>query len=72
MRGWINYYGRFYRSTLATAVLQQINEYLIRWAMWRYKPMRRSTKKAAAFLGRIARSDLDLFAHWKLVAIGAG
>jgi RNA-directed DNA polymerase len=72
VRGWINYYGRFYRSTLATAVLQQINEYLIRWAMWRYKPMRRSPRKAAGFLARIARSDPDLFAHWKLVSIGAG
>ena len=72
VRGWINYYGRFYRSTLASAVLQQINEYLIRWAMWRYKPMRRSPKKAAEFLARIARSDPGLFAHWKLVAIGAG
>jgi RNA-directed DNA polymerase len=72
VRGWINYYGRFYRSTLATVVLQQINEYLIRWAMWRYKPMRRSPKKAARFLARIVRSDPELFAHWRLVAIGAG
>jgi len=72
VRGWINYYGRFYRSTLATAVLQQINEYLIRWAMWRYKPMRRSPRKAARFLARIARSDPNLFAHWKLVTIGGG
>lgn len=72
VRGWINYFGRFYRSTLATAVLQQINEYLIRWAMWRYKPMRRSPRKAAKFLARIARSDPDLFAHWKLVSVGAG
>ena len=72
VRGWINYYGRFYRSRLASAVLQQINEYLIRWAMWRYKPMRRSPRKAAQFLARIARSDPGLFAHWKLVAIGAG
>jgi RNA-directed DNA polymerase len=72
VRGWINYYGRFYRSRLATAVLQQINEYLIRWAMWRYKPMRRSPRKAARFLARIVRSDPALFAHWQLVAIGAG
>jgi RNA-directed DNA polymerase len=72
VRGWINYYGRFYRSTLATAVLQQINDYLIRWATWRYKPMRRSPKKAARFLARIVRSDPDLFAHWKLASIGGG
>jgi RNA-directed DNA polymerase len=72
VRGWINYYGRFYRSKLASAVLQQINEYLIRWARWRYKPMRSSPKKAAEFLARIARSDPDLFAHWKLVSVGGG
>ena len=72
VRGWINYYGRFYRSTLARAVLRRINDYLVRWAMWRYKPMRRSPKKAAAFLGRITRSDPDLFAHWRLVAISGG
>jgi RNA-directed DNA polymerase len=72
VRGWINYYGRFYRSTLARAVLQQINDYLIRWATWRYKSLRRSLKKAARFLARIARSNPDLFAHWKLVAIGGG
>ena len=72
VRGWINYYGRFYRSTLARAVLQRINGYLLRWAMWRYKPLRGSPKKAARFLARIARSNPDLFAHWKLVAIGGG
>jgi len=72
VRGWINYYGRFYRSTLARTVLRRINDYLVRWAMWRYKPMRRSPRKAAAFLARIVRSDPDLFAHWKLVAIGGG
>lgn len=72
VRGWINYYGRFYRSTLGAAVLKRINEYLLRWAMWRYKPMRRSPRKAARFLARIVRSAPDLFAHWKIVAIGAG
>src|SRR5680860_275539 len=70
VRGWINYYGRFYRSELVSSVLQRINEYLIRWAMWKYKPMRRSPKKAAQFLGRITRSNPELFAHWKLVTIG--
>lgn len=28
VRGWINFYGRFYRSWLIITVLQQINEYL--------------------------------------------
>ena len=29
--GWMNYYGRFYRSRL-TPLLQRINTYLMRWA----------------------------------------
>ena len=66
VRGWINYYGRFYRSRLISSVLQQINEYLIRWAMWKYKRMRRSRRQAVRFLARVARSQPDLFAHWQL------
>lgn len=66
VRGWANYYGRFYRSELATAVFEQINEYLIRWAMQKYKRMRRSPRRAGRFLAGIARSQPDLFVHWKL------
>jgi len=39
VRGWLNYYGRFYRSQLRT-VLRRINTYLIRWAMNKYKRLR--------------------------------
>jgi RNA-directed DNA polymerase len=66
VRGWINYYGRFYRSELNDSVLRQLNEYLIRWAMWKYKRMRRSRRRAVAFLGKIQRSNPGLFAHWQL------
>lgn len=70
VRGWINYYGRFYRSRLSTTVLRQINEYLIRWAMRKYKRLRSSQQQAARLLARIARSDPDLFAHWRLLRLG--
>ena len=69
VRGWINYYGRFYRSRLSTAVLQQINEYLIRWAMRKYTRLRHSRPRAIRLLVRISRSDPDLFAHWRLVRL---
>jgi RNA-directed DNA polymerase len=65
-RGWINFYGRFYRSRLITKVLRQINEYLIRWAMGKYKRLRHSRRKAVRLLARIARSQPGLFAHWRL------
>jgi RNA-directed DNA polymerase len=71
VRGWINYYGRFYRSRLSTTVLRQINEYLIRWAMRKYKRLRHSRRRAVRFLARIARYDPDLFAHWRLLRLGS-
>lgn len=66
VRGWISYYGRFYRSRLITAVLQQINDYLIRWAMRKYKRLCGSRRRAANLLAKIARSEPDLFAHWRI------
>jgi group II intron reverse transcriptase/maturase len=71
VRGWINYYGRFYRSRLSTTVLRQINEYLIRWAMRKYKRLRHSRRRAVRLLARIGRSDPDLFAHWRLLRLGS-
>ena len=57
VRGWINYYVRFYRSRLILTVLRQINEYLIRWAMRKYKRLRHSRRRAVRLLAQIARSD---------------
>ena len=71
VRGWINYYGRFYRSRLISTVLRQINEYLIRWAMRKYKRLRHSRRRAVRLLARIGRSDPDLFAHWRLLRLGS-
>jgi RNA-directed DNA polymerase len=71
VRGWINYYGRFYRSRLSTTVLRQINEYLIRWAMRKYARLRHSRRRAARLLARISRSNPDLFAHWRLLRLGS-
>jgi group II intron reverse transcriptase/maturase len=70
VRGWINYYGRFYRSRLVSTVLRQINEYLIRWAMRKYKRLRHSRRRAVKLLARIARSNPDLFVHWRLIRPG--
>jgi hypothetical protein len=52
VRGWINYYGRFYRSELVR-LLKRINEYLVRWARWKYKRLRRSPAKARRFLAEV-------------------
>jgi RNA-directed DNA polymerase len=36
LQGWINYYGRFYKSMLYP-VFRHLNEILVRWAMRKYK-----------------------------------
>jgi RNA-directed DNA polymerase len=67
VQGWINYYGRFYRSELVR-LLKRINEYLVRWARWKYKRLRRSPARARRFLAAVFRRQPDLFAHWRFGA----
>ena len=64
VRGWINYYGRFYRSKLI-ALLRRIDEYLVRWATKKYKRLRRSRPRGRQFLASVQRREPTLFAHWQ-------
>ena len=54
VRGWINYYGRFYRTRLVQT-LRRIDEYLVRWAMRKYKRLREHPTRTWGFLA----SDLQ-------------
>jgi RNA-directed DNA polymerase len=65
VRGWINYYGRFYKSELIY-VLNGINRYLMRWAMQKFKRLRRHRQRAWERLGYVASQYPNLFAHWQL------
>jgi RNA-directed DNA polymerase len=67
VRGWVNYYGRFYRSEVTDAVLRHINNYLMRWAMNKYKRLHRSRRRAIRFLEQTFQSDPTLFVHWRYV-----
>jgi RNA-directed DNA polymerase len=67
VQGWINYYGRFYRSELVR-LLKRINDYLVRWARWKYKRLRSSPAKARRFLAEVYQREPDLFAHWRFGA----
>jgi RNA-directed DNA polymerase len=71
IRGWINYYGQFYKSALYP-IFNQLNGALQRWAMRKYKKLRRRRRKAFYWLGRIAKQKSYLFAHWRLVRQSAG
>jgi len=64
VRGWINYYGRFYKSRLYGS-LAGINAYLIKWAMRKYKRKRKQPARTRDWLIKIAEQTPDLFVHWK-------
>ena len=62
-RGWINYFGHFYRSALFRLV-QHVDWILIRWAKRKYKRLRGRTRKANYWLRRIRKKQTQVFAHW--------
>jgi RNA-directed DNA polymerase len=64
VQGWINYYGRFYKSMLYP-LLRRINEHLVRWACRKYKRLRRRERRAKELLARAAKRFPALFAHWR-------
>jgi RNA-directed DNA polymerase len=65
VRGWVDYYGRFYRSAL-TPVLRHLERALVRWACRKYKRFRGHVTNAAHWLGRVARRDPHLFVLWQV------
>jgi RNA-directed DNA polymerase len=65
IQGWINYYGRFYKSALSP-IFKQLNRSLQSWAMRKYKKLRSRKRRAYHWLGRIAKQERYLFAHWRL------
>ena len=65
VRGWMQYYGRFYRTALYP-LLKRINAYLVRWLRKKYKRLR-TFKKAKAAWRRVTRQCPLLLSHWAWV-----
>jgi len=65
LRGWINYYGQYYKSALYRT-FNVFNRILMRWAMRKYRRVRFYCRRATHWLGRIARRQPHLFAHWQV------
>ena len=66
IRGWIHYYGRYYKSALYPT-LRHIDRILARWAHRKFKSLRRHRRRSRHWLERVARRQPRLFAHWSLV-----
>ncbi len=72
LRGWVNYYGRFYKSEMYS-VLTHMNRALIRWARRKYKKLERHQRRTSHWLAKIARREPKLFVHWQMgIFPGAG
>lgn len=65
VRGWMQYYGKFYRSAMLP-LLRRINSYLMRWLRKKYKRLR-PPKKARACWERVTAQYPRLFAQWAWV-----
>jgi RNA-directed DNA polymerase len=65
IRGWLQYYGRYYRSALYPP-MRQLDRSLARWAYRKYKKLRRHLRRATHWVARISRRDPKLWAHWEM------
>ena len=65
IRGWIQDYGRYYRSALYPT-MRELNQDLVLWAKRKYKKLRRHHRRAAGWIARISRRAPELFAHWQM------
>ena len=77
IRGWLQYYGRYYRSAL-NPLMGQLDRSLARWAERKYKKLRGHMRRAHQWIAQLSRRDPKLFAHWAMAAkltrfqVGAG
>ena len=63
IRGWINYYGKFYPSNLKST-LQAVNHAIVRWAMRKYKRFNGKFERAYQWLMKQHEKNPKLFYHW--------
>ena len=65
VRGWFNYYGKFYPS-MVKITLRFLEQVMVKWMMDKFKRLRGHQRNACHCLGRIARSNPELFVLWQL------
>lgn len=63
VRGWVNYYGRYYPSAL-TPVLRHLERCLVYWVRRKFKRFAEHQRQAVHWLGRVARREPNLFVLW--------
>lgn len=65
VRGWVQYYGRYYRSMLYP-VFKALDRSLARWACGKYKRLRGHQRRSDRWLRRVALQSPRLWSHWAI------
>ncbi len=65
IRGWLRYYGRYYRSALYPP-MRQLDRDLALWAKRKYKRLRHHLRRATHWIAGLSRRSPALFAHWQM------
>jgi len=65
IRGWLQYYGRYYRSALYPT-MRELDRDLAFWAKRKYKKLRGHLRRATHWIAHISRRSPVLFAHWQM------
>ena len=64
-QGAIGHFRHFYKAAMYPT-LRIFDRVLMRWAMRKFKRLRRHRRRAMHWLGRVAGRDPRLFAHWQM------
>jgi len=65
IRGWMNYFS-IYSASETRKEIDYVNHTLVRWIRRRNKSVKKNFFKGLVDLGKFARSNPDLFYHWKM------
>ena len=66
VRGWIEYYGAFFKSELLFLV-HHLDKLIYRWVSRKYKKQGGNFKKANIWVKRIKSAKPNYFIHWRLL-----
>lgn len=65
VRGWIQYYGKFYKTEM-NIFIRNIENYLLRWIMAKYKNFRNKVRHSWKFMSKIKKKFPNMFYHWTI------
>ncbi len=66
VRGWIEYYGAFYKSSLLFLV-SHLDRLILKWVRRKYKKQGGNLKRAIRWINRVKSRYPELFVHWSLL-----